>query len=279
VRCRGVAAVLEKCKALALSLLPGDLPLPLPGCGVDVWDLRPYCPGDDYRRIDWKATARSVNPSGGRTIIVRVQREERRIATNVVVDISRSMEYKWDLVLWTTSLILSALGRLGDRVYVWSLGRGVERVWHSSSNPTAAVYRLCRVNSPPGYIPLTNLTSLLAEGRRDKVLVVTDVAHSVEEFSKVAKASRTLGVSVGLAIVVSPEDLLLNKRGQLQLFDPETHATVSLSAARARGLVREHVERVRELLRLYRIPNLVVTPGTSALNVINLILRVRSNLV
>ena len=56
----------------------------LPGTGTDFDQLREYSPDDDFRRIDWAATARSPTP------IVRTYRAERNQTILVLLDVGRT---------------------------------------------------------------------------------------------------------------------------------------------------------------------------------------------
>jgi uncharacterized protein (DUF58 family) len=56
----------------------------LPGTGTDFDQLREYSPDDDFRRIDWSATARAGRP------IVRTYRAERNQTIAVLVDVGRT---------------------------------------------------------------------------------------------------------------------------------------------------------------------------------------------
>jgi uncharacterized protein (DUF58 family) len=56
----------------------------LPGTGTDFDQLREYSPDDDFRRIDWAATARAGRP------IVRTYRAERNQTITVLVDVGRT---------------------------------------------------------------------------------------------------------------------------------------------------------------------------------------------
>ena len=57
------------------------------GAGIDFEDLRPYQPGDDPRRIDWRVSARL------RKTFVRVYGETRQSVTWVVLDRGASMRF------------------------------------------------------------------------------------------------------------------------------------------------------------------------------------------
>ncbi len=56
----------------------------LPGTGTDFDQLREYTPDDDFRRIDWAATARNAHP------VVRTYRAERNQTIITLVDVGRT---------------------------------------------------------------------------------------------------------------------------------------------------------------------------------------------
>jgi Protein of unknown function DUF58 len=65
VRVSAEFAVYPKVATAALESLAllgrigiGEVPINTPGIGTEFYDIRKYAPGDDYRQINWKATAR-----------------------------------------------------------------------------------------------------------------------------------------------------------------------------------------------------------------------------
>ena len=86
-------------------------PLQRDGDGSELAQIRPYVPGDDVRRIDWNATARTGEPH------VRVDVAERALTTWLVLDASASMTFgtadrrKWDVA----EGVALALGQLASR--------------------------------------------------------------------------------------------------------------------------------------------------------------------
>jgi uncharacterized protein (DUF58 family) len=112
----------------AYGALPGDRPAPGTGAGTELAQLRPYQPGDDVRRLDPAATARTGIPH------VRLQVPERLLTTWIVLDVSSSMAFgtadrlKSD-VAEGVALVLGRLGtRRGGRVALLTCGAPVERV-------------------------------------------------------------------------------------------------------------------------------------------------------
>src|SRR5438128_12626832 len=60
---------------------------PLHGLSVEFADYREYSPGDDLKRLDWRAYARSE-----RYVIKRYE-EESNLRATILLDASRSMVY------------------------------------------------------------------------------------------------------------------------------------------------------------------------------------------
>src|SRR5687767_4018080 len=69
------------------GLLAGAFRSKLLGTGSELAMMRPYVAGDDVRRIDWNATARTGEPH------VRVDLAERVLVTWLVLDASVSMQF------------------------------------------------------------------------------------------------------------------------------------------------------------------------------------------
>src|SRR5216117_3069478 len=66
---------------------PGRRRSPLPGSSMEFADYRRYTPGDDFRRIDWRAYARLER------LFLRVFEAEENLTVTVLVDCSDSMSY------------------------------------------------------------------------------------------------------------------------------------------------------------------------------------------
>jgi uncharacterized protein (DUF58 family) len=86
------------------------------GLGTEFESLREYGEGDDFRKIDWKATARKDK------LVVRQYEQERNQAVIVVVDIGRHMlaevdgVRKLDHVLDSLLMLVNAAAVAGDQI-------------------------------------------------------------------------------------------------------------------------------------------------------------------
>src|SRR2546426_11975838 len=86
------ATILQRLDSLALltrrpmaSGRPGRRRPPLAGSSMEFSDYRRYAPGDDFRRIDWRAYARLER------LFLRVFEAEENLTVTVLVDCSDSM--------------------------------------------------------------------------------------------------------------------------------------------------------------------------------------------
>src|SRR5256884_2678847 len=88
------AEVLQGLDSLALlrrrpmaSGRPGRRRSPLAGSSMEFADYRRYAPGDDFRRIDWRAYARLER------LFLRVFEAEENLTVTVLIDCSDSMHH------------------------------------------------------------------------------------------------------------------------------------------------------------------------------------------
>lgn len=157
------------------------------GGGTEFEQLREYGPDDEFRRIDWTATART-----GRTI-VRTYRAERNQSVLVLLDNGRTMagqvagvprvEHSMDAAMMLTTVAT----RLGDRCGLVAFdrivratvppGRHVDQV----SRVTEAMYHLEPELAESDYT--SAFAQVVARFRRRALLVLlTDlVDHAIEE--------------------------------------------------------------------------------------------------
>jgi uncharacterized protein (DUF58 family) len=124
-----------------LRELDGRTPLLIRGQGTEFDSIREYVRGDDVRSIDWRATARHVDPGrpGSMRLMVRTWRPERDRRIVIVADTSRTAaariadEPRLDTA-WEASLLLAALAsHAGDRVDFLAWDRRLRGRVHGSS--------------------------------------------------------------------------------------------------------------------------------------------------
>ena len=103
-------------KHLVSDVFAGEYHSVFKGRGMEFDEVRPYHPGDDFRRIDWNVTARMATP------YVRIYQEERELTVMLVVDASGSSEFgtsgqfKRELAAELAAVIAFAATSNNDRV-------------------------------------------------------------------------------------------------------------------------------------------------------------------
>src|SRR5947209_17649175 len=138
---------------------PGRRRSPLAGSSMEFADFRRYTPGDDFRRIDWRAYARLER------LFLRVFEAEENITVTVLIDCSDSMYQgtpsKANLAIELTAALAYValkcednviLGALTDRLAasrrvgsskhsIWTVGEFLERLPRSgATNLNKALY-------------------------------------------------------------------------------------------------------------------------------------------
>src|SRR5579875_1049173 len=98
---------------------PGRRRSPLAGSSMEFSDFRRYSPGDDFRRIDWRAYARLER------LFLRVFEAEENITVTILVDCSDSMHYgtpsKTDLAISLAAALAYVSLKCEDNVIVGAL--------------------------------------------------------------------------------------------------------------------------------------------------------------
>jgi uncharacterized protein (DUF58 family) len=126
-----------------LRELDGTTSVQLRGQGTEFDSLREYVRGDDVRSIDWRATARRLDPvtGHGSRVMVRTWRPERDRRVVIVVDTARTSaarvgdEPRLDTA-FEASLLLAALAtRAGDRIDFLAYDRMVRGRVSGASGP------------------------------------------------------------------------------------------------------------------------------------------------
>ncbi len=116
-RLRGDAARLAPISADTVSsLFPGAYRALFRGRGLDFEEVRTYQPGDDYRSLDWRVTARTGN------LHTKIYHEEREHTLYIVVDGGAGMHFgtsnafKWVVAARLAALFAWIAVDNGDRI-------------------------------------------------------------------------------------------------------------------------------------------------------------------
>lgn len=218
----------------------------LAGAGTEFESLREYQPGDPYRDIDWKATARLGRP------IIRRYEPERSQTLVIAIDAGRLMAAQAGALsrldrAVNAALLLAYLGlEMGDHVGLLVFGRDIEVFVpprkgrrHLGALLEALHGVQARVEEPDYERALRHLARNLS--RRSLIVLFTDVAGT-------EPSRRLIDVLAGLtsrhlALVATQRNRALEQRSVAPVFDVED----AFAAAIAEDLLRDKAEALRTL--------------------------------
>lgn len=225
------------------------------GQALEFTEHRPYVPGDDPKRIDWKVVARKDD------YFVKQFENETNLECCAVVDISRSMqfpepkenqlskfEYAQCLVLTLTHFLLETQESIGIAIY----GETIEQFEppsphaHSWNVVHAALDRNC-VQGQTNAMEIANRLCRLLH-RRSLIIWVSDFMFPIDSIEHACRMLQFSGHQVVLMQILDQHEEVLPKGGWTELLDAETkqRVTVSLQSIQ-RDFAREFEMHQHEL--------------------------------
>jgi len=203
------------------------------GLGLDLDRLRPYEAGDDPRRIDWNATARSLVPQ------VREDVPDRQLTAWILLDTSASMHFgtadrrKADVAEGAALVIGRFVARRIDRLGVVTFGAGRERIYPPAAgrNGMLGLLRALATEVPdegPAESTLARALHAVGTSRTTAglVTIISDFRGPLDwRNALTAVAGRH---SVMAIEIVDPREEQLVDVGELTLIDPESGRTIRI---------------------------------------------------
>ena len=219
------------------ELLTGSWNSAFKGRGIEFEEVRPYQPGDDVRTIDWNVTARSHQP------YIKLFREEREMAVQLLVDMSPSMDFgtqpqtKRELVVEVGATLAMSATRNNDRVGLTIVTEQVEK----SIPPRKGSRHVLRIIRELLYCQAVSTGTSLQTAvehlnrtskRRSVVFLISDFQdQGFESLLKVACRKHDL-----IPIVVTdPREMEIPSAGLVRLRDAETGETVVIDTSSRRN--------------------------------------------
>ncbi len=280
------ASVLQRLDSLALLTRrpmatgrPGRRRSPLAGSSMEFADYRRYAPGDDFRRIDWRAYARLER------LFLRVFEAEENLTVTVLIDCSDSMHHGQPTKIALALQLAAALsyvalkcedsvivGALTDRLAayrragsgknaVWSVGEFLNRLPRSGTTDlNRALYDLGRVVTSPGLTII--ISDFLAPGG----------------YQTGIRAVRQLRQEVAMLHILSPDEIEPDIQGDWRLQDSEGVGNVDVSVSP--GILNAYRQRLnaftQELAAFahsYAMTYTMIPSDTAIIDVVQRILR------
>lgn len=221
------------------GLLPGEHRTAAVGVGTELAQIRAWAPGDDVRRIDWNATARTNE------VQVRLDVAERALTSWVVLDVSPSMRFgtadrrKWDVAEGVVVAIGHVASRRGNRVGVTTFGGGPSLTLPPRQGRAGLLGALLAVRGEPETERLgatsigAALNHVARVARQRAVVVIVSDFRGPRDWR--APLLRLAARHAVLAVEIrDPREQELPNVGHLWLVDPETGRALQVDTGRRR---------------------------------------------
>lgn len=197
------------------------------GGAAEFLEHRAYTPGDDLRRVDWLAYARTGQP------VLKLFRAEEDVIMRIVVDTSGSLEGD---KLALAQRVAAALGYVGlaasERVQVFPFADELRTPSRPARGRAGlpALLRTLEEVTPGGRTDLAAaIERAIGHGRPGMLVVISDYLDP-GGFERSLLAARVAGHDVVLVQVLTREEVAPTIRGDVTLEDSETGQTVTMTA-------------------------------------------------
>ena len=260
---RELEALRRRMQVRARSGRGGDHIAKRRGSSAEFLEHRSYAPGDDLRRIDWLAFARTGEP------VFKLFRAEEDVIVRLVVDASRSLDAGSSgsppfgslsgapSKLLVAQKLAAAIGYMAlassERAQVIAAGDGLTRVREPTRGRGSLAKLLRELDeiAPLGGTDLTRaIDGVALRSDRPGMLVILSDFLDPGPFDGAITRAAAAGHDVALVQVLSPEELAPSFEGDLALEDAETGAIVEVTVdARA---IEAYMARLNALLLALR---------------------------
>ncbi|HEX8506719.1 MAG TPA: DUF58 domain-containing protein [Hymenobacter sp.] len=217
------------------------------GPGMEFSQYRPYQPGDDLRRLDWRLAARSDR------YYLRESEVDTSLTVHLLLDASASMNHRDDNGLTKLDyarLLLAALAYLaqqqGDAVGLTILAPGGLRHLpaRADTRQLPRLYHALETAEATGHFPdAATLAPLTARRQRALTVCVSDLYEENSEINALLTRLRATSGDVLLLHLLANNELKFTYQGAITLRDLESGQTLQLDADQQRPHYQRQLEQ------------------------------------
>jgi uncharacterized protein (DUF58 family) len=222
------------------------------GLSLDFAEHRPYMPGDDIRRIDWRLFGRTDRH------YVKLFEAETNANFVVLLDVSRSMSYgthtvtKLEYARYLAACLTYFARRQRDRVGLVTFDHDVvDYIPPSAKNLDLCLHTLHRARAgEPGELRKPILKATESLRRKGIVVLISDFYESAEEVVRAVRVLQSPGHDVMVFHLLDPAELEFPFQGPSNFRDMESGDELPLIPEKLRegyrDLVSAHTAELRE---------------------------------
>ena len=226
---------------------------PYQGQSVEFTEHRPYFPGDEIRRIDWKAYAKSDK------YLVKEYEEETNLKAYLLLDTSASMEYgdkkltKLEYAKFAAASLGYLMLRQRDGVGLVRFSDYIEDYIPPRASPghLEAIISSLQKSHASGKTNFTQCCAELAERikRRGLVIVISDLIDDPDKVITSLKLLHAQKHEVIVFHIVHPDEMELPFRGYTRFENPEIKSLLHTDPAKLRQDYKEAINKRLEHFR------------------------------
>lgn len=235
------------------------------GQGMIFKDHKEYVPGDDIRRIDWKAYART------KEFFIKRYDEERNVTLHIVLDRSSSMdfgdinkyEYGGKIGLGLAYMTMKTNDRFKYSVFSETLTD------LTSARKNGNLVRLIDTLNGMRKTPESRVEHCITEyssriKNKSVVVIISDFLTDLEQIESSLQALK--GSQVILVNIFDKEELDPSFSGDTILEDPESDSTLRAYLSRStkssyKSKLKKHTEEIEELCDKYQASYYMMSTG------------------
>jgi uncharacterized protein (DUF58 family) len=217
------------------------------GAGMEFSQYRPYQPGDDLRRLDWRLAARSDR------YYLRESEVDTSLTVHLLLDASASMNHRDDNGLRKLDyarLLLAALAYLatqqGDAVGLSILSpAGLQHLPpRADTRQLPRLYHALETAEATGRFPAAGtLAPLTARRQRALTVCVSDLYEEGAEINALLTRLRAVSGDILLLHVMAQNELKFSYQGAVTFKDLETGQTLQIDADQQRAAYQQQLQQ------------------------------------
>ncbi|MBT8395557.1 MAG: DUF58 domain-containing protein [Gemmatimonadetes bacterium] len=222
------------------------------GLSLDFAEHRPYMPGDDIRRIDWRLYGRTDRH------YIKLFEAETNANFVVLLDVSRSMSFgthsvtKLEYSKYLAACLTYFSRHQRDRVGLITFDDDVvDHIPPSARNLDLCLHALHRAEANrPGELGKPLLKAIESLRRKGILVLISDFYQDPEDVMAAVRLLKSPGHDVIVFHVLDPAELEFSFEGPSNFQDMETAEEIPLIPAKVRdryqGLFSDHRDELRE---------------------------------
>ena len=240
-------------RAVVEGFIAGLHRSPYKGFSIDFMQYRPYVPGDDLRRIDWKVYARTDR------YLVKEFEGETNTRVHLVLDTSRSMGYrsdgstKLDYACYLVASLAYLALRQRDAAGLVCFDEDILESLSPRSSKGHLHTLLTRLEnlSPGAATSFDKPLHAIAEQQRRRgfMVIVSDLLSDADELIDALRHFRFCGHEVLIFHVLDPQEVAFDFEDIMQIRDLETGTKLLIEGRSARAMYRKNFERFQQRIQ------------------------------